>query len=201
MIASLNGVLKDVSVTEILLDVNGVGYQIFIPMSTYDKVPRVGERIELLTYLQVLDDDMRLYGFYSAQEKDLFKMLISVTGIGPKLALNVLSSITPESFCAAVRNADSKLLSKINGIGKKTADRMVLELRSKVLSISPASAFQGKIPDSAAKSAEDSILALVQLGFKYESAAKTVHELAKSLPPAECNSENLIRSALKILNS
>lgn len=201
MIGSICGILKEVSITEILVDVNGVGYIVFIPMSTYDKLPKKGEKVELLTHLQVLEDDMRLYGFASSQEKELFKILISVSGIGPKIALNVLSSITPTSFCAAVRNADIKMLSRINGIGKKTAERIVLELKNKVLTVSPESAFPGKVPDTVAKSAEDAILALVQLGFKYDIAAKTVHELVKITPPAESSSENLIRMALKNLNS
>ena len=98
MIGSLSGILKEVSLTEILVDVNGVGYIVFIPMSTYDKMPRQGEKVEILTYLHVLDDDLRLYGFATAQEKNLFKMLISISGIGPKIGLNVLSSISPSSF-------------------------------------------------------------------------------------------------------
>ncbi len=201
MIGSLTGILKEVSITEIHVDVNGVGYIVFIPMSTYDKLPKKGEKIEILTYLHVLDDDLRLYGFANKQDKDLFKLLMSVSGIGPKLALNVLSSISPSSFCAAINNADMKMLSRINGIGKKTAERMVLELKSKVALIAPETAYPGKVPDATAKAAEDSTLALVQLGFKYDAAAKAIHELIKTLPPAQCNSENLIRNALKSLNS
>ena len=201
MIGSLSGILKEVSLTEILVDVNGVGYIVFIPMSTYDKLPRQGEKIEILTYLHVLDDDLRLYGFASTQEKSLFKMLISISGIGPKIGLNVLSSISPSSFCSAIVNCDMKMLGRISGIGKKTAERMVLELKSKIMTVVPESAYPTKVPDAAVKAFEDAVLALVQLGFKYDIASKAVHELGKTLPADECSSENLIRNALKSLNS
>jgi len=201
MIGSLSGILKEVSLTEILVDVNGVGYIVFIPMSTYDKMPRQGEKVEILTYLHVLDDDLRLYGFATAQEKNLFKMLISISGIGPKIGLNVLSSISPSSFSSAIVNCDMKTLGRISGIGKKTAERMVLELKGKISSVVPESAYPSKVPDAAVKAVEDAVLALVQLGFKYDTASKAVHELAKILPAEECSSENLIRNALKNLNS
>ncbi len=201
MICSLKGLLSEVSLTEAQVDVGGVGYQVFIPMSTFDKLPRPGAEVRLLTYMNVREDAIQLYGFATKDERQLFEILMSVSGIGPKLALNVLSSMTVPSFCAAVANGDVKVLSKISGIGKKTAERMVLELKNKIKSVSPEAAFGGKIPDKAAKSAEDAVLALVQLGFKYETAAKAVHELAKSLPPEECTTENMIRKALGQLNT
>ncbi len=201
MIAGLSGILKEIALTEIYVDVNGVIYKVFIPMSTYDRLPKAGENVEIFTYLKVLEDDLQLYGFATKEEKQLFETLLSVSGIGPKLGLNVLSSMTVGTFCAAIASSDIKMLGKINGIGKKTAERMVLELRNKIKAVSPEAMFpSGKVPDKIAKFAEDAILALVQLGFKYDTAAKTIHELVKHLPHEECGSENLIRVALQELN-
>jgi Holliday junction DNA helicase RuvA len=201
MIGSLTGILKESAFTEILIDVNGVGYLVFIPLSTFDKLPRVGEKASVLVYTHVKEDDIQLYGFASAQEKQLFKLLLSVSGIGPKTALNVLSTMTAHSFCTAILNADLKTINQISGIGKKTAELLVLELKSKVKDISPESAF-AKTPasDAISKAGEDAVRALVQLGLKHEIASKTVHDLLVGKDQKECTSENLIRLALRSLN-
>ncbi|HCE45068.1 MAG TPA: Holliday junction branch migration protein RuvA [Lentisphaeria bacterium] len=201
MIGSLTGILKESSFTEILIDVNGVGYLVFIPLCTFDKLPKVGEKASILVYTNVKEDDIQLYGFATAQEKQLFKLLMTVSGIGPKIALNVLSTMSVSSFCAAVANADLKAINGISGIGKKTAELLVLELKNKVKDISPESSFEkAKVPDALSKSMEDAVRALVQLGFKQENAMKAIHELAAGKDPKECSTENLIRLALRSLN-
>jgi len=131
----------------------------------------------------------------------MFKLLMTVSGIGPKIALNVLSAMSVSSFCSAIANADLKTINGISGIGKKTAELLVLELKNKVKDISPESSFEkAKVPDAVSKDLEDAVRALVQLGFKQDNAMKSIHELAAGIDPKECSTENLIRLALRSLN-
>ncbi len=201
MIGSLTGKLKESSFTEILIDVHGVGYLVFIPLSTFDKLPKPGEEASVLVYTHVKEDDIQLYGFATVQEKQLFKLLMTVSGIGPRIALNVLSAMSVTSFCTAVANADLKAINQISGIGKKTAELIVLELKNKVKDISPESAHaKNKVSDAVSKATEDAVRALVQLGFKQEPAMKAIHELAAGMDQKECSTENLIRLSLRSLN-
>jgi len=200
MIAQIRGKLLVAALTEAVLDVNGVGYRAYIPMSTYDKLPRAGEEATLLTYMHVREDAIQLYGFASSQELELFKMLITVNGIGAKTALNVLSSMNVPSFCASVASSDIKSLKKINGIGPKTAERMIVELRDKVGSISPDFALPSGAAPGASREVEDALLALEQLGFQRAKIQKSVVEIALSLPDKERSSENVIRKSLQSLN-
>lgn len=202
MIARLSGILLESTFTSMVLDVNGVGYFVNIPMSTYDTLPREGDKVSVHTHLHVREDALELYGFATKDELGLFALLRSVSGIGPKVALNILSSMTVSNFCAAVANGDVKMLTRLKGLGKKTAERLVLELKGKVDRIAPESRFgsQGAIPQGVAKAAEEAIMALVQLGFKYEDAAKSVHERAKEMDESECTAENLIKKSISSLN-
>src|SRR5437868_5010848 len=133
MITFLDGKLVNALPTQATVDVNGVGYEVFIPLSSYDKLPSAGQPVRILTHLHVREDAHILYGFMSASERDLFRLLVNnVSGIGPKLALAVLSGMSVNNFKAAVVNSDVTALSKISGLGKKTAERIVLELKDKV---------------------------------------------------------------------
>src|SRR6059036_1841739 len=133
MITFLDGKLVSALPTQATVDVNGVGYEVFIPLSSYDKLPAVGQPIRILTHLAVREDAHILYGFMSAAERDLFRLLIhTVSGIGPKIALNVLSGISVTAFRGAVANGDVKALAQISGVGKKTAERIVVELKDKI---------------------------------------------------------------------
>lgn len=202
MISKITGVLDEIELTNVTVDVNGVGYELLIPLSTYDRLPRKGEKVVLYAYMNVREDDITLYGFATKVEKQLFETVRGVSGIGPKIALSILSCMPVENFCVAVATADVKSLSKINGVGKKTAERMVLELKDKVAAIVPDAAI-GKsmaLPDSDAKNVEEASLALIQLGFKPETVRKAVHKLAEELAPEERSSENLIRKSLQALN-
>jgi Holliday junction DNA helicase RuvA len=205
MISSLRGALKNISMTELTVNVGGVGYEVFIPLSTYDKLPKEGEEVSLFIHTNVKEDAIQLFGFATEIEKKIFRLLVNqVTGIGPKLALNVLSSVSPGSLCSAIADGNAKALGKISGIGKKTAERIVLELRGKLKDEAFAALsgqVSGKFPSESSKACEDAILALVQLGFKYENAAKTVHEAAKEMKDSDRTSENLIRTTLAKLNS
>ncbi|MFA4943548.1 MAG: Holliday junction branch migration protein RuvA [Lentisphaeria bacterium] len=206
MIARLCGKLVQAEPMEALVDVQGVGYAVTIPLSTFDRLPAPGGEVALLTWLKVSDDALQLYGFASDGERRLFKLLLTVNGVGAKLALNVLSCMTLANFAAAVAAADLKALSRISGIGKRTAERLVLELKDKVGGIAPeAVAAAGGGAGKAAAGAEsqevkDAVAALVTLGFKADQAAKAVAALCAELPAKEQMAANLIRRALQRLN-
>ena len=200
MIGRISGTLIESAFTEIIIDVNGVGYLVNIPMSTYDTLPREGQQAAVFTYLHVREDALELYGFATKQEKQLFLMLLSVSGIGPKVALNILSAISVRNFCAAVANGEAKAISKMKGLGPKTAERLILELRNKVSAIVPESQFGVKPGDGKAKSIEEAALALAQLGFKHDQAATAVRKIADELDEKECSAEHLIKLTLNALN-
>src|SRR5947208_9469978 len=133
MITFLDGKLVSALPTQATIDVNGVGYEVLIPLSSYDKLPAPGQPIEILTHLHVREDAQLLYGFMTGAERDLFRLLVNhVSGIGPKLALAVLSGMSVNSFKIAIVNSDVAAISKISGLGKKTAERIVLELKDKL---------------------------------------------------------------------
>jgi Holliday junction DNA helicase RuvA len=197
MITFLDGKLITALPTQAIVDVGGVGYEVFIPLSSYDKLPAAGQGIRILTHLQVREDAQILYGFMTAAERDLFRLLVNnVTGIGPKLALAVLSGMSVTNFKAAVVNSDVASLSKISGLGKKTAERIVLELKDKLgvaAAWEAASAMHAPTPEQ--EQANEAVLALITLGYKQIDAHKTVRELQEKgeAKPAE----ELVKLALK----
>ena len=197
MITFLDGRLVSALPTQAIVDVAGVGYEVFIPLSSYDKLPAVGQPIRILTHLAVREDAHVLYGFMSAAERDLFRLLVNnVSGIGPKLALAVLSGMSVNNFKAAVVNSDAVSLAKISGLGKKTAERIVLELKDKLgvaAAWEAASATQAPTPEQ--ERANEAVLALIALGYKQIDAHKTVRELQQR---GEAKSaEDLLKLALK----
>ena len=199
MIARLRGTLLDSSYTGCVVDVGGVGYEAAIPLSTFDKLPRVGEAVELHILTQVREDAITLFGFATPEEKKLFSALIQVSGIGGKLALNILSGMSVANFCDAVVNRDVKALSRISGIGKRTAERMVLELHDKLegFGFAPGG---GEMPAGNLDSINDAALALEQLGFKKDAIRKTLQALASEMDEKDQTTENLLRAALAKLN-
>ena len=201
MIAQLTGKVVSLNLTEVVLDVNGVGYFVSIPMSTYDVLPKEGGTATLLTYLQVREDALQLFGFATKNEIEIFKLLITVNGIGAKTALAILSSMNISVFCNAIVNADMKALKHISGIGARSAERMVVELRDKIVKLFPELTF-GALPQDAPQSREmeDALLALEQLGFQRAKIQKTVSDLVAAMPEQERSSENIIRKALRELN-
>lgn len=198
MITFLNGRLVEALPTQAVVDVQGVGYEVLIPLSSFDKLPQPGNDVKLLTQLVVREDAHTLYGFASSAERDLFRMLINnVSGIGPKTALNILSGMNPVAFRGAVANGDVKSLSQISGVGKKTAERIVVELRDK---IGAAGAWEASsatrslsAPD---QKVNDAVLALMALGFKQVEAHDTVRGAQAVLGP-EASVEELVRASLR----
>ncbi|MCX6896860.1 MAG: Holliday junction branch migration protein RuvA [Verrucomicrobia bacterium] len=198
MITFLHGKLVDALPTQVVIDVNGTGYEVLIPLSSFDKLPQPGGEVKLLTHLVVREDAHVLYGFMTAGERELFRLLInSVSGIGPKTALNILSGMNATAFRGAVAGGDVKSLSQISGVGKKTAERIVVELRDKVGAAGAweaSSAKHGLSPDD--QKSNDAVLALMALGFKQVEAHGSVRAAQAVLGP-QAGVEQLIRACLK----
>jgi Holliday junction DNA helicase RuvA len=198
MITFLHGKLVEALPTQVIVDVNGVGYEALIPLSSFDKLPAPGQPVKLLTQLIVREDAHTLYGFMSAAERDLFRLLInSVSGIGPKTALNILSGMNVVTFRGAVAGSDVKALSQISGVGKKTAERIVVELRDKIGAagaLEAASAKHALSPDD--QKANDATLALMALGFKQIEAHDAVRA-AQAMLGSAATVEQLVRACLK----
>jgi len=198
MITSLSGTLVESLPTQVIIDVQGVGYELLIPLSSYDKLPAPGQNVKILTHLAIREDAHVLYGFMTAAERDLFRLLINtVSGIGPKIALNVLSGVSVPAFKGAVVNGDVKALSQISGVGKKTAERIVVELKDKIGAAGAWEAASEKHGLSAAdQKVNDAVLALMALGFKQIEAHDSVKQ-AQSLLGPQASIEDLVRACLK----
>lgn len=198
MIALVKGELAYKSVDHVILDVGGVGYRLFIPLSTFYSLPDSGQ-VQLFVHTHVREDALHLYGFLSTEEKQLFALLISISGIGPKLAINILSHIPAADLQTAIAEGDVKRLSALPGIGKKTAERLVLELQDKVDAAGLAQQPGG--PSAAVSSRrtqplDDVVSALVNLGYKENQARKILENMEIS-PDAPM--EDILKGALKVL--
>jgi holliday junction DNA helicase RuvA len=198
MISFLHRKLVEVLPTQVIVDLHGLGYEVLIPLSSYDKLPQPGHEVRLLTHLVVREDAHVLYGFMTAAERELFKLLINtVSGIGPKIALNILSGISVTAFRGAVSNGDVKMLSQISGVGRKTAERIVVELKDR---IGAAGAWEAMSAQRALSPQDqkinDAVLALMALGFKQVEAHDTVRKAQATLGP-EAGVEDLVRACLK----
>ena len=198
MITFLRGKLVEALPTQAVLEVGGIGYEVLIPLSSYDKLPAPGQELKLLTQLIVREDAHILYGFATEGERDLFRLLVnSVSGIGPKTALNILSGMNAVAFRGAVASSDVKALSQISGVGKKTAERIVVELRDKIGAagaLEAASARHGLSPED--QKINDAVLALMALGFKQLEAHDAVRA-AQAMLGVSATVEDLVRACLK----
>jgi Holliday junction DNA helicase RuvA len=197
MISFLRGTVIEVLPMRLIIEAGGIGYDVHIPLSTYDRLPQPGAEAKILTHLVVREDAHILYGFATPEERDLFLLLVNnVSGVGPKLALAILNGITPVIFRGLVVAGDIASLSKIKGVGKKTAERIIVELRDKVgvsAAWEAASAQQGLSPDE--QHVNDAVLALISLGYKQAEAHKTVRAIRGAQPKATL--EELVKEALK----
>jgi len=201
MIASLTGILKYKNPTEILIDVHGVGYTVSIPLSTYEKIGDVGSSISLLTYFHVREDAMQLFGFYSDEERRLFKLLISVSGIGPKIAQSILSGMNVDELKSHLIGGNVLALTTIPGVGKKTAERLILELRDKVgKAIADAEPISALGLASAAMRAE-ALQALTSLGYNLQIAEKSIRLVLKETEGSIISLEELVKRALRHTNA
>ncbi|HSG61480.1 MAG TPA: Holliday junction branch migration protein RuvA [Pseudomonadales bacterium] len=199
MIGRLKGIVIEKQAPELLLDVNGVGYDVLAPMSTFYRLPGLGEPIVLHTHFVVREDAQQLYGFYDKQERALFRALIKVNGVGPKLALTILSGIEADEFVVSVHRGDCDALVRLPGVGKKTAERLIIEMKDRLKDWQQGDGMVTSIAVPIAPSANqrvaDAESALVALGYKPTEAAKAIAKL----PNDYDNSEDMIRAALKAM--
>jgi Holliday junction DNA helicase RuvA len=195
MIGQLSGILLVKQPPALLLDVQGVGYELEAPMTTFYDLPEEGSTLTLLTHLVVREDAQQLFGFSSLQQRDLFRLLLRVSGIGPRVALAILSGLSVQEFSRCVNSDNVARLIKVPGIGRKTAERVILELRDKPLPGLDAGV-DAVPPDQADDARDDAISALTALGYKPQAAEKVVTQLADQAN----TSEALIRLALQHLS-
>ena len=194
MIAHLTGTLHEKQLQRLIVDVGGVGYDVVVPLSTMYTIGEPGSRVALRIHTHVREDALQLFGFATALEQALFERLISVSGIGPKVALSVLSGIEPAELIRAIRSADLARLTRIPGVGRKTAERLVLELKDRLPGGDIAEAAPSKPGDDVR---DDLLSALTNLGYQRGSVEKTVD---KVLAAAEDRSfEPSLRATLKLL--
>jgi len=202
MIARIKGTLVYKSVSHVIIETNGIGYRIFVPLSTFYELPDTGQPVNLNIYTHVREDALNLFGFHTAEDQSVFQMLISVSGIGPKLALNILSGIPAGEFIRVVTQGNLGRLIAIPGVGKKTAERMILELKDKILKIDlgemAAEDAHGKGAYDAIR--EDALSALVNLGYK-SGTVKNVLERVIAGSPEDLSLDILLKEALKSLSS
>jgi Holliday junction DNA helicase RuvA len=196
MIASLTGRLRRKATDHLIIDVSGVGYQVQTPLSTYYHLPEIGEEVTLHIHTHVREDTLALFGFLDEVEKDLFLLLMGVSGIGPRLALAVLSSLSVQDLSCAIETSDDTMLCTIPGVGKKTAARMVLELKDKMRRLSFAAPQDGK-PAAKIDQIEDAVSALVNLGYKKALAEEALSLILHQRPGLAI--EALIREGLSVL--
>jgi Holliday junction DNA helicase RuvA len=191
MIGRLAGILVRKEPPSLLVDVNGVGYELEAPMSTFYDLPAVGEKLILYTHLVVREDAHLLYGFSRDSQRQLFRHLLKVNGVGPRVALAVLSGLSEQELLTCLAHEDIARLIKVPGIGRKTAERLVMELRDKVdLAVAPAAARPAAVP---ADPLQEAVSALIALGYKPNEASRAVN----AVPAAGQGSEDIIRQALK----
>ncbi len=194
MFAYLKGLVDYKDPTLVVLDVNGIGYQINIPLSTYEVLPPKNEFVKLLIYYHVREDAQSLFGFATKEEKDLFSMLINISGIGPKMALTILSGATPVQFKNRIISGDVKALTLIPGIGLKTAKRIIVELREKFVGVDE------KLPEEitggvVSKTIDEALKALLALGYRRDESLKAVRKAYKELGD-KASIEKFIKVAL-----
>ncbi|MBU2498022.1 MAG: Holliday junction branch migration protein RuvA [Proteobacteria bacterium] len=199
MIAHLSGVLREKLPHAVIIDNSGIGYQVTVPLSTFYTLPEKDEKVALHIYTHVREDALMLFGFQTPLEKSIFMMLISVSGIGPKLAINILSGIGPDELLEAMARGDAPRLQSIPGVGKKTAERIALELRDKALKMSGDQyALPSQVPPPEDKKVyEDAVSALINLGYSQKSAREAVDRARSGLE--DVGLETLIKAALKRL--
>jgi Holliday junction DNA helicase RuvA len=194
MIATLTGRLKRKALDYLIVDVSGVGYQVSVPLSTYSNIPDDGEEVSLYIHTHLREDSLSLFGFLTQEEKELFLLLLAVSGIGPKLAIAVLSNMSVQDLVHAIQTADDSKLFAIPGIGKKTAARMILELKDKIkvlaTTVTPG-------PTAKAGDAEDVVSALVNLGYKRSIAEEALRKVKQGR--SGLTVEELIKETLRVL--
>jgi Holliday junction DNA helicase RuvA len=198
MIAFIEGRLLFKSPESIIVSAQGIGYQIAVPLSSFYDLPEIEQLVRLYVYTHVRQDAIQLFGFLTPREKEIFLLLIGVSGIGPKVALNILSGISSEEFSAALLAQDSGRVQRIPGIGKKTSERIVLELKDKIKKLSPLTPMP-QSQKSEESQWEDALSALINLGYPRVVAEKALSQIPRDTVE-DITLEDLLRKALKLLS-
>jgi Holliday junction DNA helicase RuvA len=200
MIAQLSGTLIQKSVTQCVVDVHGAGYRVIVPLSTFYELPEAGRPVVLQIHTHVREDAISLYGFHTEEEREVFQLMISVSGIGPKLAVNVLSGISAGEWIRAVAVEDLKRLTGIPGVGRKTAERMILELKDKAVKLGSQTTPAVGVSEvwTGEKMKEDALSALVNLGYKGSSARDAVERIMKEAPEP-LSLDQILKEALRMM--
>jgi len=193
VIAHISGTLAQKVPGEAVIDVGGVGYQIFIPLNVFYRLPEIGAPVSLQIHTHVREDALQLFGFQDPAEKQLFLLLLGVSGIGPKLAVNILSGIAAEELARALKEGDQVRLMAIPGVGRKLAERMIVELKDKFATLAPAGAELARA-ESGSQLMLDAVSALINLGYKRPDAEKIVREVLKR---GERSLENVLKESLR----
>jgi holliday junction DNA helicase RuvA len=193
VIAHISGTLAQKVPGEIVVDVNGIGYQVFIPLNVFYRLPEIGARIALQIHTHVREDALQLFGFQDAAEKQIFLLLTAVSGIGPRLALNILSGIASEDLARALKESDQVRLVAIPGVGKKLAERMIVELKDKLMTFSSDSA-ASKSSYGDSQLMQDAVSALVNLGYRKTEAEDNVRTVLKR---GQSSLEEVLKEALR----
>ena len=198
MYAYLEGILTEKHPTTVILDVGGVGYELLVPLSTSQDLPRTGEKVKLVTHFHVREDLQQIFGFISEDEKSLFKLLLSVSGIGPKVAITILSGLRPLELINAVQDQNSLPFSSISGIGGKTAERILVELKDRIPKGFAERAKSDMTPGGGDDDKlSDALLALISLGYKKANAHNAVKRVLSQ--NSQVSVEDLIRESLKVI--
>ena len=199
MIGRLSGQIADKQAPDLLIDVNGVGYEVQLPLTSFYELPEEGQSATIYTHFVVREDAQLLYGFASKQERSLFRLLIKANGVGPKLALTILSGMNAEQFVTCVEQDDVTTLVKLPGVGKKTAERLLVEMRDRIKDLNiapdfmPKTAIESSVLQTSTSHFDDAVSALMSLGYSNQQASKAVKAVANEGD----DSEVLIRNALK----
>ena len=200
MIALISGKIAYKGISHVIIDVQGVGYRVFIPLTTFYELPETGEPITLHIHTNVKQDAINLFGFYTIQERDLFQLMISVSGIGPKMSMNILSGISAKELLGAISGGNVGKLVKIPGVGKKMAERLVLELKEKIIKkmMLEQTPQTGVLPDAGELIMEDVLSALVNLGYKNNVAQDALNKALHS-SEEQLEMDQLLKKTLKFL--
>lgn len=199
MIARLSGILIEKSITQCVVDVNGTGYRVVVPLTTFYELPEVGQPVVIHIHTHVREDAIHLYGFHAREEREVFQLMISVSGIGPKLAINILSGIAAGELLRAVTEEDLKRLTGIPGVGRKTAERMVLELKDKASKLGREGSMVGTAAvKTGDQMKEDALSALVNLGYKGAAVKDVVDRVMRETPETP-SLDHLLKQALRAL--
>ena len=199
----LSGQLIEKTAASMVLEAGGVGYYLSIPVSTFTSLPEIGQPVKILTYFVVREDAQQLYGFFTEEERQLFRLLLSVSGIGPKTGLTVLSGISIHDLKRAILDNDLALLTSAPGIGRKTAERLVVELREKIAVVDEKRGSSGSARGKTTQQEdliEDSLRALVELGYRKQNAQDAIRKAVKSLEGGKISVPDLVRVSLKYVS-